>query len=173
MSGGAAGIGVLARVSSLISVKTLTGIFLGVVIVMGAALLKVGHDRDVAQGYNRDIGAAVAKVTGADPSKLKPSQLAAEIKVIGTDRDTARRERDNFKSAASLQTKRSRELASETARLKAVSDKEVERTKIVTKERDRWIAQAQSASARTERLPDNTELKQTEATLDQIYRAGF
>lgn len=174
---GLVGIGVGSRVASiagaLISPKIMGGIFVGVVLVMGAMLWKAGHDRDTAQQQVRDIGTEVAKAQGLDPSDLDPDDIVKAVKVIVVDRDTARRERDNFKRTAATQSKRVRELSAETQRLKDQAAHNVAAVRQITRDRDHWIAEAEKAAERTTELPPADELKKAEEALDAIYHSGF
>lgn len=167
------GLGFLGKLSGLFSVKMLAGMFTGVLLVLVALLMTTRHERDTAQKFNRDFTTAVAGIAGVDPAKLDLGQIIPTLKVIGTDRDTARRERDGFKATAASQSAKVIALGAETARLKAQSNAAVAQAQVVTQQRDHWIAEAKAASTRTTRLPDDQEVKQMEDALDALYGNGF
>lgn len=182
LAGAGLGIGgkILSTLGSLISPKIMAGIFTGAMLVMGLMLWKAGHDRDaavrdrnVAREQVHQIGSAVAEVQGIAPDTLQPDKIADVVRVIGKDRDTARRERDRFMDTAQSQSQHVAALSAETARLKVQANANVKAVQKITEDRDRWISKAQEASERTRQLPTTEELQQTEDALDALYHNGF
>lgn len=165
--------GIGGFVTSLLSGKLLAGIAAGTLLVMGFMLWTTTKQRDAARKITRDIGVVVAGLVGVDPVTFKNGQIIPTLRVIATDRDTARRERDNFRSAAARQSTAVIALGKETARQRLRADEAVQIVKTVTRERDVWITRAKLASTRTERLACEVELKQTEEVLDALYQNGF
>ena len=169
--------GVLSRatgaVSGLISMKVLLGIFTGVALVMGFTIWHQSRQLTKVNEQVTGIRTAVAEVAGVPVENLQVTQIAATVRTIGTDRDTARREATNFKKSASDQSDVNRTLAGQTAAAKAQAARAVARVSTVVADRNKWIAVARNQAQRTTHQPDPVELKHTEEVFDALYTLGF
>jgi len=115
--------------------------------------------------------AVVAEVGGVD--KLQVKNAGAKVREIGAARDRYRRARDAAQTALLDQTQRVVAMGEETARLRALSDRQAELVRNLTAQRDQWIKRAEQAATRVQRLSFEEEAQQCEEAMDALYQAGF
>ena len=133
--------------------------------------LRVDHLRGQWKDRAVIITAAIADVAGVD--KLSPKRAVETIWEIGRTRDQYKRERDAAKSVIITQTDSINVYEAESTRLKHQSAEYRAEIARLTKQRNHWIAEADKASTRTQRLNAEAEVKICEEAMDGLYDAGF
>ena len=147
---------------------------------MGIALLAfatwVWRIASLRDGWKRSSEAqttAIANAAGIDPRRLDRSVAPRIVTEIGQARDQYRRERDNARVLVDQQSQSILALNAEGERnRREAAARAVEVARLIG-ERDRWIAAAQRASTRTERLSADAEAAACEAAMDRLYQEGF
>lgn len=128
--------------------------------------LRAGH-----KARSEAITAAVAHGAGLDT--LKPSQAISAVRSIVKERDQYRANADNAKQQLDRQGQSIRDLAAQSARQKSLSAEQRARIAELLEQRDAWIARAEAAATRTERLAAEQEARICGEVADALYNAGF
>lgn len=157
--------------SSIISLRVLAGIAVGGFTVLGVLLWMTSGKLDNANETIRVITVAVAEAAGMD--KVAPKDAPARIREVAAKRDVYLRERDGYKQAVESQTTAIQRLETETAAARVQANKASREVQRVVKERNKWIAEANSRSTRTERAALEEEARLMEEALDALYEDGF
>ncbi len=119
------------------------------------------------------VNAVVFELKAGGYKFANEKTAAGFVKQSVSDRDKARKERDNALVVIDLQTASMRALgeeAAENARRAAANQKMIA---AVTQERDRWIKTARDAATRTERHSAEQEAAECDSVLNDLYNSGF
>lgn len=133
--------------------------------------VRVDHLRSGYKEALDGVARTVATLTGR--KVVAYPLLSSEITSIDMDRKEALGERDNARQVLAVQSESIRQYEAETKRLRAISDDRSALAARLIADRARWIAKAQEASTRVERLSAERELQECEEVLDALYAAGF
>ncbi len=104
---------------------------------------------------------------------VKESFASQSVKLLATQRDLARSERDKAQAVVDIQSNSLKQMdveAQEAAR-KAEANRRLIAATLA--ERDRWVKIAKSAETRTERNTAEQEASECDAVLNDLYNSGF
>lgn len=161
----------LEGVTGFLSSKVALGIGLGVTALLGLSLWITTGRLDRANSLISETRGAVAQVAGV--KSVESKNLVTTIRDIGTKMGVLQRERDSYKLTSETQSRSIRALEEETRRAKAEAARATASARQAIRQRDKWIAEAESRSRRTEPMELQREAQQMEDALDALYEAGF
>lgn len=133
--------------------------------------MRVDHLRGEYRDQLVSIGQTLEDATVHEDIDL--DQIGQALNQVIADRDHFKRERDNARAVLATQSETIRAYEAETNRLRAISERNAELAAAAIRDRDMWIARAEQASTRTERLSAEEELRQCEEVLNALYEADF
>lgn len=120
------------------------------------------------------------KANGVKVGTIKSKNAPAYVKRLATSRDEWkdsglqwRRERDNARGVVEEQSQSIAKFNRETVRLRRISQEEAKKVAALTQERNFWVAEAERAATREERLICEEELAETERALDALFEKSF
>lgn len=125
------------------------------------------HWKSQAEG----ITVTIREVSGLEELEVEDASQA--VRNLGESRDRAQRERDGAKDVMVRQGESIRVYRAESERLRQLSTEQRAEIVRLSQQRNEWIAKAQAASTRTERLAAEAEVKICEQVMDDLYEAGF
>jgi len=159
-------------VSKVLGNQMVTGVALGVILVIGIMLWVQGNQLERAEGYLAAVEAEVQTALDTDED-FKPKELAGEVRLIAEQRDVALREADNLQRTIEDQNAQITALYTQSQRNRAEADRLLAQVQRLTRERDQWIDRAEELSTRTQERSCKVELQETEDALDGLYYRGF
>ncbi len=143
----------------------------GVVSIMTMRLSTMTKERDALDRWRVVVIRATSSAVGAPDGRgaypqLDQADVPVEIAKLAADRDRLR-------TVVKVQTIANRSLSDETARAKAQSSASLARVKVITTERDRWIATADAKAKGRDWGTCEDELRKAEDAIDALYRDSF
>lgn len=129
---------------------------------------------DLRSGWkSRYEGLSTVVVEMAGPEAMVKGDPAQTVRNLAKQRDIARRERDAAKNIMIQQGESIRLYKEESDRLRKLSTEQRAEIVRLSQQREVWIAKAEAASTRTERLAAEAEVKICEQVMDELYANGF
>lgn len=132
--------------------------------------LRVDHLR--AEHESQLAGIAAAVKTAGYP-KNGDDDLAGDVALLAAARDTYKGNADRADAAIADQNQHIQTLGAATQMAQDTGVAAQKQAAIVTADRDKWIALARTAGARTTVLPDGQELAACKTALDALYAENF
>lgn len=146
----------------------------GALIAIGALSLWALRLESLRAGWAedfRDVQKATLEVSGR--KTLKRDNVATEIRNIGMLRDVYKAERDGARQSLSTQSLAVKELERQSEASRKVSAENRAKIRQLLESRAKWIAKAEAAATRTERLSAEEEIAQCERAMDELFNEGF